>query len=220
MRHQAFVDFMIPVVKGWNTETGVEMASIGIQVHGGMGFIEETGAAQHLRDARIATIYEGTTGIQANDLVGRKLAREGGATAKVVIQMIRAVEAELAHAGGAELIAIRESLGRGASAFTECAEWIAKSYKSDIKAVHAGAVPFLKLVGVVCGGWQMARAALVAKNKLGGIAKGGVGDAAFYQAKIGTALFYADHVLSQAGGLRDTVLHGARGVMALGEEQF
>src|SRR3990172_4490071 len=219
-RHQAFVDFMIPVLKGWNTETGIEVASIGIQVHGGMGFIEETGAAQYLRDARIATIYEGTTGIQANDLVGRKLAREGGATAKVVIQMIRAVEAELAHAGGAELIAIRESLGRGASAFTECAEWIAKSYKSDIKAVHAGAVPFLKLVGVVCGGWQMARAALVAKNKLGGIKKGGAGDAAFYQAKIGTALFYADHVLSQAGGLRDTVLHGARGVMALAEEQF
>jgi len=220
MRHQAFVDFMIPVVKGWNTETGIEMASIGIQVHGGMGFIEETGAAQHLRDARIATIYEGTTGIQANDLVGRKLAREGGATAKVVIQMIRAVEAELAHAGGAELIAIGESLGRGATAFAECAEWIAKSYKSDIKAVHAGAVPFLKLVGVVCGGWQMARAALVAKNKLDSIAKGGAGDAAFYQAKVGTALFYADHVLSQAGGLRDTVLHGARGVMALAEEQF
>ena len=191
-----------------------------MQVHGGMGFIEETGAAQHLRDARIATIYEGTTGIQANDLVGRKLAREGGATAKVVIQMIRAVEAELARAGGADLIAIRESLGRGASAFAECADWIAKSYKADIKAVHAGAVPFLKLVGVVCGGWQMARAALVAKKKLDSIAKGGAGDEAFYRAKIGTALFYADHVLSQAGGLRETVLHGARGVMALAEEQF
>jgi alkylation response protein AidB-like acyl-CoA dehydrogenase len=219
-RHQAFVDFMIPVVKGWSTETGIEMASIGIQVHGGMGYIEETGAAQHLRDARIATIYEGTTGIQANDLIGRKLAREGGATAKVVIQMIRAVEAELAQAGGTELTAIRESLSRGTSALAECAEWIAGSYKADIKAVHAGAVPFLKLAGIVCGGWQMARAALVANKKLDSIAKGGVGDAAFYQAKIGTALFYADHVLSQAGGLRETVLHGARGVMALAEEQF
>jgi alkylation response protein AidB-like acyl-CoA dehydrogenase len=222
LRHQAFVDFMIPIVKGWNTETGIEMASIGIQVHGGMGYIEETGAAQHLRDARIATIYEGTTGIQANDLIGRKLAREGGATAKVVIQMIRAVEAELAQAaaGGTELTAIRDSLSRGTSALAECAEWIAGSYKVDIKAVHAGAVPFLKLAGVVCGGWQMARAALVAKKKLDSIAKGGVGDAAFYQAKIGTALFYADHVLSQAVGLRETVLHGARGVMALAEEQF
>jgi len=211
---------MIPVVKGWNTETGIEMASIGIQVHGGMGYIEETGAAQYLRDARIATIYEGTTGIQANDLVGRKLARDGGATAKVVIQMIRAVEAELAGAGGAELAAIRDQLSRGASAFAESAEWIAKSYQGDIRAVHAGAVPFLKLVGIVCGGWQMARAALVARKKLDGIEKGGPGDAAFYRAKIGTALFYADHVLSQAGGLRDTVLHGARGVMALAEEQF
>ena len=220
MRHQAFADFMIPVVKGWNTETGIEMASIGIQVHGGMGYIEETGAAQYLRDARIATIYEGTTGIQANDLVGRKLARDGGATAKVVIQMIRAVEAELAGAGGAELAAIRDQLSRGASAFAESAEWIAKSCQGDIRAVHAGAVPFLKLVGIVCGGWQMARAALVARKKLDGIEKGGPGDAAFYRAKIGTALFYADHVLSQAGGLRDTVLHGARGVMALAEEQF
>jgi len=224
MRHQAFVDFMIPVVKGWNTETGIEMASIGIQVHGGMGFIEETGAAQHLRDARIATIYEGTTGIQANDLIGRKLARDGGATAKVVIQMIRECEAELAQAAtgaeGAELAAIRESLARGTSAFAESAAWMVRSYKADIKAAHAGAVPFLKLAGIVCGGWQMARAALVAKKKLDSIAKGGTGDAAFYQAKIGTALFYADHVLSQAGGLRETVMHGARGVMALAEEQF
>ena len=219
-RQHAFVDFMIPVVKGWNTETGIEMASIGIQVHGGMGFVEETGAAQYLRDARIATIYEGTTGIQANDLIGRKLAREGGATARVVTQMIRAVEAELARVGGAEFTAIRESLSRGSSAFAECADWIAGTYKTDIKAVHAGAVPFLKLTGIVCGGWQMARAALAAKRKLEGIKQGGTGDAAFFEAKIGTALFYADHVLSQAGGLRDSVLHGARGVMALTEEQF
>jgi len=218
MRHKAFVDFMIPVVKGWSTETGIEIASVGIQVHGGMGFIEETGAAQHFRDARIATIYEGTTGIQANDLVGRKLAREGGATAKAVIEMIRGVEAQLKNAGGEDLAAIREALSAGASAMAECADWIVRTYGSDIKAVHAGAVPFLKLVGVVCGGWQMARAALVAQKKLGDAS--GAGDASFYQAKIGTARFYADHVLSQAGGLRDTVLHGARGVMALAEEQF
>ena len=192
------------------------MASIGIQVHGGMGFIEETGAAQHFRDARIATIYEGTTGIQANDLVGRKLAREGGATAKAVIEMIRSVEAQLKNAGGEDFAALREALSAGASAMAECADWIVRTYGSDIKAVHAGAVPFLKLVGVVCGGWQMARAALVAHRKLGDAG----GDASFHQAKIGTARFYADHVLSQAGGLRDTVLHGARGVMALAEEQF
>ena len=219
-RHQAFVDFMIPVVKGWNTETGIEMASTGIQVHGGMGFIEETGAAQYLRDARIATIYEGTTGIQANDLIGRKLAREGGATAKAVIGMIRAVESELAEAGVAELTAIGESLERGTSALAECTDWISANYKADIRAVHAGAVPFLKLSGIVCGGWQMARAALVARKQLDAIREGGKGDAAFYEAKIGTALFYADHVLSQAVGLRDVVVRGARGVMALAEEQF
>jgi acyl-CoA dehydrogenase len=215
-RQRAFVDFMIPVVKGWSTEIGIEMASIGIQVHGGMGFIEETGAAQHYRDARIATIYEGTTGIQANDLVGRKLAREGGATAKAVIQMMRGVEAELGKAGGEDFAAIRGALSAGIAAFAEAADWIVKNYGTDIKAVHAGAVPFLKLVGVVSGGWQMARAALAAQKALD--AKRG--DASFYQAKIATARFYADHVLSQAPGLRDTVVRGARGVMALAEEQF
>src|SRR5262249_38658612 len=94
-RSQAFVDLMIPVVKGWSTETGIEVASTGIQVHGGVGFIEETGAAQHLRDARITTIYEGTTGIQANDLIGRKIAREGGASAKELIKTMRRIESEL-----------------------------------------------------------------------------------------------------------------------------
>ena len=215
-RQRAFVDFMIPVVKGWSTETGIEMASIGIQVHGGMGFIEETGAAQHYRDARIATIYEGTTGIQANDLVGRKLAREGGATAKAVIQMMRGVEAELGKAGGEDFAAIRGALSAGIAAFAEAADWIVKNYGTDIKAVHAGAVPFLKLVGIVSGGWQMARAALAAQKALDEKR----GDASFYQAKIVTARFYADHVLSQAPGLRDTVLRGARGVMALAEDQF
>ncbi|MBI4290632.1 MAG: acyl-CoA dehydrogenase [Betaproteobacteria bacterium] len=216
MKHRAFVDFMIPVVKGWSTETGIEVASTGIQVHGGMGFIEETGAAQYLRDARIATIYEGTTGIQSNDLVGRKLAREGGATAKVVIELMRATDAELAQAMDEDMAAIHASFSAGVSAVAECVEWIVKTYDADIKAVHAGSVPFLKLMGVVAGGWQMARAALVAQSRIAA----GEGDKSFYRAKIGTARFYADHVLSQAGGLRDTVVKGAAGVMALAEEQF
>ncbi|MBI2318582.1 MAG: acyl-CoA dehydrogenase C-terminal domain-containing protein [Betaproteobacteria bacterium] len=215
-KQRAFVDFLIPVVKGWSTETGIEVASIGIQVHGGMGYIEETGAAQYLRDARIATIYEGTTGIQSNDLVGRKLAREGGATAKAVIGLMRATDAELARAPGEDLAAIRASLSAGISAMAECVEWIVKTYGADIKAVHAGSVPFLKLVGVVAGGWQMARSALVAQKKIAS----GEGDQSFYGAKIGTARFYAEHVLSQAGGLRDTVVKGAAGVMALAEDQF
>ena len=215
-KHQAFADMMIPVVKGWSTETGIEMASIGIQVHGGMGYVEETGAAQHLRDARITTIYEGTTAIQSNDLVGRKMAREGGATAKEVIKAMRAVEGELAASQGEDMAAIRAGLAAGIGAVEDCVAWIVATYAPDIKAVHAGSVPFLRLMGIVCGGWQMARAALVAQKKLA--AK--EGDASFYQAKIATARFYADHVLAQAPGLRNTVVRGAAGVMALSEEQF
>jgi len=215
-KHQAFADMMIPVVKGWSTETAIELASIGIQVHGGMGYVEETGAAQHLRDARITTIYEGTTAIQSNDLVGRKIAREGGATAKEVIKAMRVVEGQLAKAQGEDMAAIRAALAAGIAAVEDCVAWIVTSYATDIKAVHAGSVPFLKLMGIVCGGWQMARAALVAQKKLA--AKDA--DASFYQAKIATARFYADHVLAQATGLRNTVVRGAAGVMALTEEQF
>ncbi len=215
-KHQAFVDMMIPVVKGWSTETCIEIASIGIQVHGGMGYIEETGAAQLLRDARITTIYEGTTAIQANDLVGRKMAREGGATAREAIKAMRVVEGELVQASGADMAAIGAALNSGIRSVEDCVAWIVAAYPTDIKAVHAGSVPFLKLMGIVCGGWQMARAALVAQTKLA--AK--EGDAAFYRAKIATARFYADHVLAQAPGLRNTIVRGASGVMALSEEQF
>jgi acyl-CoA dehydrogenase len=215
-RNQAFVDLMIPIVKGWFTETGIEVASTGIQVHGGMGFIEETGAAQHLRDARITTIYEGTTGIQANDLIGRKIAREGGATAKEVIGVMRAVEAELGKAAGEDMAATREAFSAALTSAEECVSWMVITYGNDIKAAHAGAVPFLKLMGIVCGGWQMARAALVARQRL----SEGKGDKSFYEAKIKTARFYADHILTQAPGLRNTIVHGAAGVMALAEEQF
>jgi acyl-CoA dehydrogenase len=215
-RNQAFVDLMIPIVKGWFTETGIDVASTGIQVHGGMGFIEETGAAQHLRDARITTIYEGTTGIQANDLIGRKVAREGGATAKEVIAVMRAVEAELSKAAGEDMAATREAFSAALTAAEECVSWMVITYGNDVKAAHAGAVPFLKLMGIVCGGWQMARAALVARQRL----SEGKGNKSFYEAKIKTARFYADHVLTQAPGLRNAIVHGAAGVMALAEDQF
>jgi acyl-CoA dehydrogenase len=215
-RDQAFVDFMIPIVKGWFTETGIEVASTGIQVHGGMGFIEETGAAQHLRDARITTIYEGTTGIQANDLIGRKIAREGGATAKEIIAVMRTVEAELGRAPGEDMAATREAFSAALTAAEECVSWMVITYGNDIRAAHAGAVPFLKLMGIVCGGWQLARSALVAQQRL----SEGKGDKSFYEAKIKTARFFADHVLTQAPALRNTVVHGAAGVMALAEEQF
>jgi acyl-CoA dehydrogenase len=181
-----------------------------------MGFIEETGAAQHLRDARITTIYEGTTGIQANDLIGRKIAREGGATAKLVIGTMREVEAELAKASGEDMAAIRESFSAALTAAEECVSWMVIAYGNDIRAAHAGAVPFLELMGIVCGGWQLARAALISQQRL----PEGRGDKSFYEAKIKTARFYADHVMTQAPGLRNTIVHGAAGVMALAEEQF
>ncbi|HEX7218142.1 MAG TPA: acyl-CoA dehydrogenase [Burkholderiales bacterium] len=204
--HQAFVDLMIPVVKGWCTETGIDVASLGVQVHGGMGFIEETGAAQHLRDARITTIYEGTTGIQALDLVGRKIAREGGATAKAWIAEVRKLDALLSNQPE-----IRKALADGVRAVEECVDFIVAA--KDPRAQFANAVPFLKLMGIVAGGWQMARAALAAQKKL-------AQDQEFYSAKLATVRFYADHVLVEAPALRNTVINGASAVMALSEDQF
>ena len=213
-QNQAFVDLMIPVVKGWSTETGTEVASLGVQVHGGMGFIEETGAAQHLRDARITTIYEGTTGIQANDLVGRKIAREGGATAKAWLAHLKAFDAELAKSAHADIKTIRASLATGAAAVGDSVDYIVANAGKDVLSTFAGAVPFLRLMGIVAGGWQMARAALAAEKKLV------AGDKAFYAAKIATARFYADQVLVQAPALRDTVVKGASAVMAVPEDSM
>jgi 3-(methylsulfanyl)propanoyl-CoA dehydrogenase len=213
---QAFVDLLIPVVKGWCTENATEIASTGIQVHGGMGYIEETGAAQHLRDARITTIYEGTTAIQANDLVGRKIAREQGATIKVLVAEMRQVEGELGTHTDEVFAAIRRSLASGIDAVEEAVAYLLATYGQDVKSASVGSVPFLKLLGIVAGGWQMARAALVSAQKLAE----GSGEAAFYQAKIVTARFYADHVLAQAPGLAYSVVHGAVGALALAESQF
>ena len=203
--HQAFVDLMIPVVKGWSTETGIEIASLGVQVHGGMGFVEETGAAQYLRDARITTIYEGTTGIQAMDLVGRKIARDGGATAKGWLAEVKKLDGRLS-----DHPQIRKALADGVKAVEDCVEFLVTA--KDPRQQFAGAVPFLRLMGIVAGGWQMARAALAATK--------GTGDDSFDKAKIATARFYADHVLVQAPALRNTVINGAADVMALSEDQF
>ena len=215
-RHLAFVDLMIPVVKGWSTETGIDVASLGVQVHGGMGFIEETGAAQHLRDARITTIYEGTTGIQANDLVGRKIAREGGVTVKGWLAVLRSFDQELSKSANADIRALRTQLSAGVQAVSSSVDFILENAGKDPNSAFAGAVPFLKLMGIVAGGWQMARSALICESKL----KNNQGDQSFNQAKISTARFFGDHVLSQAPGLAVTVTSGAGSVMALTEEQF
>jgi butyryl-CoA dehydrogenase len=218
--NQAFYEYMVPVVKGWSTEMSIDVASTGVQVHGGMGFIEETGAAQYYRDARILPIYEGTTAIQANDLVGRKTARDGGATAKGILAQVRKTEEELAARGSTEragdLAAIRNQLAAGSKALEDVVNYVTANMKSDIKSVFAGSVPYLKLAGIVLGGWQMARAALAAQRKL----QSGEGDANFYRSKIATARFFADHVLSQASGYRTAIVEGSAGVLALEEDQF
>ena len=212
----ATYEYLVPVIKGWATEMSQDVTRDGVQVHGGMGFIEETGAAQHYRDAKILTIYEGTTAIQANDLVGRKTVRDGGAVAKAIIAQVRATEAQLGELSGADFQAMQRHLAEGSAALEAVVEYVVANMKSDIKAVFAGSVPYLKLAGIVLGGWQMARAAVAAQQKLGE----GSGDAAFYKAKIATARFFADHILSQAPGLRATIIDGSAGVMALSEEQF
>jgi 3-(methylthio)propanoyl-CoA dehydrogenase len=212
----AVYEYLVPVIKGWSTEMSENVARDGVQVHGGMGFIEETGAAQHYRDAKILTIYEGTTAIQANDLVGRKTVRDGGAVAKAILAQVRATEAQLAEAQDADFSAIRSQLVAGSAALEAVVDYVVANTKADPRAVFAGSVLYLKLAGVVLGGWQMARAALVARQKL----DSGDGDAAFYRAKIATARFFADHVLSQADGMRHAIVDGAAGVLALDVEQF
>ena len=209
-RHQAFADLMIPVVKGWCTENSVDIASLGIQVHGGVGFIEETGAAQHLRDARITPIYEGTTGIQANDLIGRKLARDGGYAARMLIAQMRALIA--AQAEDSRLAQDAAALAAAVDALEGAVGYVVENYAKDIRSVSVGAVPLLKLFGIVAGGWQMLRAASISLRRLAQDASSA--DAGFHQAKISTARFYADHVLAQAPGLAHSVIHGAAGALA------
>ncbi len=215
-RSQAFVDLMIPIVKGWSTETAVDIASLGVQVHGGMGFVEETGAAQHLRDARITPIYEGTTGIQAADLVGRKVARDGGQAIREVIARMREVEGELGRRDSAPLAAIGARLRDGVGALERAVQFVLSTYATDVRRASVGAVPFLELFGTVAGGWQMGRAALVAHQRLGE----GQGDAGFHRAKLCTARFYADHVLARAPGLALTVVEGAEGALAIEDDQL
>ena len=211
--HQAWVDLLIPVVKGWSTEVGIEVASLGVQIHGGMGFIEETGACQHLRDSRIATIYEGTTGIQAADLAGRKLSMDQGVAMRALIAEIEATVAELGKAAGDDMAVIRDGLRDGAKALADATQWVLTSH--DPNAVMAVSVDYMMLTGYVCGAWQMGRAALAAQRNL---AAGE--DPVFHEAKLVTARFYAEHVLPKAGALLRSVQSGGASILALTEEQF
>lgn len=211
---QQFYEFLVPVVKGWLTEMSIDVASDGVQVHGGMGFIEETGAAQHYRDARILAIYEGTTAIQANDLVGRKTLKDGGEVAGKMIEQIRATCAALAKQPA--LAVIGERLEDGATALETVVHYVLANARQDVKGVFAGSVLYLKLAGIVLGGWQMGRAALAAQQQI----DQGHGDRDFYAAKIVTARFFADHYLTQATGMQVAIVSGSGATLALGEDQF
>ncbi|WP_374670140.1 acyl-CoA dehydrogenase [Ramlibacter sp.] len=213
--NQAFYEFLVPLVKGYSTEMSLEVTSLGVQVHGGMGFIEETGAAQHYRDAKILTIYEGTTAIQANDLVGRKTARDGGQTAKAIAAQIAKTEAALAQRDSVAARAMGKRLAAARQAFIEAVDFIAGSTKQAPNAAFAGSVPYLMLAGNLVAGWQLARALLVAEDQL---AAGE--DAEFMRAKIATARFYAEHILARAPGLRDAIVEGAESVTELALEAF
>ena len=214
-QNQSFYEFLVPLIKGLSTEMSLEVASLGVQVHGGMGFIEDTGAAQHLRDAKILTIYEGTTAIQANDLVGRKTGRDGGQVAHAIAAQIEATEGALTARGGLACRAMAKRLSAARQAFTEVVTFVTDRSKADPNAVFAGSVPYLMLAGTTVAGWQMARALMAAEDRLAEDV-----DADFMRAKIVTANFYADHILVKAPALRDSIVEGAESVTALALEAF
>jgi len=214
-QNQAFYEFMVPLVKGYSTEMSLDVTSLGVQVHGGMGFIEETGAAQYLRDAKILTIYEGTTAIQANDLVGRKTARDGGQVARAIAAEVQKTEAELAEQGSDDAKAVLRHLGAAREAFLKIVDFVAGQTKASPNAVFAGSVPYLLSAGKLVAGWQLARALLVAQQLA---AKGQ--DAPFMKAKIATARFYAEHILNGVPAAAQSIVEGADSVNALPVEAF
>ncbi|MBP2294186.1 acyl-CoA dehydrogenase [Azospirillum rugosum] len=213
----ARVDILTPIVKAWSTDIGCDVASTGVQIHGGMGFIEETGAAQHYRDARITPIYEGTNGIHANDLTFRKTGRDGGESARAFIAEMRATVAELESVPGDDMEAIRTNLAAGLDALEQAVAWVVKTQTDgDLRAAAAGAANYLKLWGTVAGGWMLAKSAAKA---LEGLRQPGA-NAPFLEAKLVTARFYAEQILAQGPGLLLPILTAHRTVMALSEDQF
>ncbi len=211
--NQELYEFLVPIVKGFSTEMSIDVASLGVQVHGGMGFIEETGAAQYYRDARILTIYEGTTAIQANDLIGRKTVRDGGAVAKGIAQKILQTEKDLAASGSADAKAVLKQLSPAREAFETSLTYIVTHAKTDIKAVYAGSFAYLRLCGLLFSAWQMARALLAAERLR-------AGDPSFFDAKIATARFFAENQLPQVQALATSILESGHSTNALAVEQF
>ena len=212
-QNQTFYEFMVPLVKGYSTESSLEVTNLGVQVHGGMGFIEETGAAQYYRDAKILTIYEGTTAIQANDLVGRKTARDGGATAKGIAAQVEQTVQALKAQGGADAAAVATRLAASVQDFVQAVDFIAANSKTAPNAAYGGSVPYLMLAGNLVAGWQLGRSLLAAEaNK--------AEDPEFMAAKITTARFYAEHLLPRTHALATAIVGGGDSVMGVAEDAF
>jgi hypothetical protein len=212
-QNHAFYEYLVPIVKGFSTEMSLEVTSLGVQVHGGMGFIEETGAAQHYRDSRILPIYEGTTAIQANDLIGRKTVRDGGAVAKGIAAQIEQTEALLAKSNSAAAKSMLKNLRAAREAYLSVVDYVVKNTKSDIKNVFAGSVNYLRLSGLTLSGWQLARALLAAEARQSE-------DPNFYNAKVHTARFFAEHLLALVPGIASSVIDGGEATNALSVDQF
>ncbi len=211
LKQRKLNDLLTPIVKGCSTELANELTSLNIQIHGGMGYIEETGAAQHYRDARITSIYEGTTGIQANDLIGRKLIHDKGVTMFSLIATMRELDSKL---NDASLESIRTALSSAINCLEQASNWILE--QQDARKTAAGAVPYLRLAGTVIGGWHMAKAAQISVDKLAENDE----NADFYRSKIITSRFYASNIMPQATALVATITQGADDVLALDDEQF
>ena len=205
---------LTPIIKGWLTELAQEVTSLGLQIHGGMGFVEETGAAQHLRDARILPIYEGTTGIQANDLVGRKILADDGQAMAALVAEIREVVSRLE--GHSELDAIRVSLGAGVDHLDEAVKWLILNSSEDYNVPGAVSVNLLMLAGVVVGGWQMARAGLAVSPASATAAS----DSQFCTAKRTTVRFYAEHILPRSFAYKCAATAGTSSIMSMPEDSF
>jgi alkylation response protein AidB-like acyl-CoA dehydrogenase len=210
--NKAFYELMVPVVKGYCTETAVQVASLGLQVHGGMGFIEDTGVAQYYRDVRITTIYEGTTAIQANDLINRKTLLDKGAALQQLCQKIIATEKDLCD-GDRDMQAIALRLSEARKTLERVVEYVLAHSKTDKLAVFAGSVPYLQLLGIVVSGWQLARAMILAKQRY-------ADDEHFYQAKIITAQFFVQTILNQVHGLGDSIMQAGQITGALDIAHF
>ncbi|MFO1129623.1 MAG: acyl-CoA dehydrogenase [Rhodospirillales bacterium] len=216
-RNKARLDLLTPVVKGWCTERSVDLTSINIQIHGGMGYVEETGASQYFRDARITSIYEGTTAIQANDLVGRKIIRDEAKTARALFQEMQNLDPALASNADPAAPVIRAALKAGVDEASRVVDWVLEAHRRDPRLPAAASISVLLLFGTLAGGYEMARAALAAGQRL---ADGGAGDPDFLAAKIATARFYAQQVMPRIGALGRAIVDGSETALALDTELF